>query len=109
MCIPVIQYVRICFSQSDLSLIHILNFAPNLANLEKPAEKTTKTGKAEKVAEQLSLIHIDRNRHAITRDISHKSGFRCPTVEDDHSLANGRPTRAVSVSYTHLAMPILSA
>ena len=39
--------------------------------------------------------HPYRNRHAITRDISHKSGFRCPTVEDDHSLANGRPTRAV--------------
>ena len=39
-----------------------MNFAPNLANLEKPAEKTTKTGKAEKVAEQPERLPMKAKR-----------------------------------------------
>ena len=39
-----------------------MNFAPNLANLEKPAEKTTKTGKAEKVAEQPAGTVADESK-----------------------------------------------
>lgn len=41
-----------------------MNFAPNLANLEKPAEKTTKTGKAEKVAEQPAGTVADESKKA---------------------------------------------
>mgnify|MGYP007105442501 FL=1 len=41
-----------------------MNFAPNLASLEKPAEKTTKTGKAEKVAEQPAGTVADESKKA---------------------------------------------
>ena len=41
-----------------------LDFAPNLASLEKPTEKTTKTGKAEKVAEQPAGTVADESKKA---------------------------------------------
>ena len=41
-----------------------MNFAPNLASLEKPTEKTTKTGKAEKVAEQPAGTVADESKKA---------------------------------------------
>ena len=41
-----------------------MDFAPNLASLEKPTEKTTKTGKAEKVAEQPAGTVADESKKA---------------------------------------------
>ena len=48
----------------EKSIRNAMDFAPNLASLEKPTEKTTKTGKAEKVAEQPAGTVADESKKA---------------------------------------------